>query len=94
MLAHFSGRANNARTWLVGVKIFAPVLLLSVLALVVMYHFIQPAPPRHIVFATGSEGGAHFLCGIRYQALLAREAIEVPSADVDVRISENFAGQG
>jgi uncharacterized protein len=58
-------------------RIVGPAALLSLLALIVTYHFVQPAPPHHIVLATGQEGGAYYLFGLRYQALLAREGIDV-----------------
>src|SRR5438445_10033830 len=70
-------RERNIRTWPERARIFGPAILLSLLALIVTYHFVQPAPPHHIVFATGQEGGAYFLFGLRYQALLAREGIDV-----------------
>ena len=65
-------RERLARTWRERARIFGPAALLSLVALIVTYHFVQPAPPRHIIFATGQEGGAYFLFGLRYQALLAR----------------------
>ncbi len=70
-------RKSNARTWRDRAKIFGPAALLSLIALIITYHFVQPAPPRHIVFATGQEGGAYYLFGLRYQALLAQEGIDV-----------------
>ena len=70
-------REREARTWRERARIFGPAALVSLLALVVTYHFVQPAPPHHIVFATGQEGGAYYLFGLRYQGLLAREGIDV-----------------
>jgi uncharacterized protein len=70
-------RESNARTWGERARIFGPAALLSLAALIVTYHFVQPAPPHHIVLATGSEGGAYYLYGLRYQALLAQEGIDV-----------------
>src|SRR5258707_8023293 len=70
-------RELNARTWRERARIFGPPALLSLLALIVTYHFVQPAPPHHIVLATGPETGAYFLFGLRYQALLAHEGIHV-----------------
>ena len=70
-------RERVARTWGERARIFGPAALLSLAALIVTYHFVQPAPPRHIIFATGQEGGAYYLFGLRYQALLAREGIDV-----------------
>src|SRR6266436_1483129 len=70
-------RERVARTWGERARIFGPAALLSLIALIVTYHFVQPAPPRHIILATGQEGGAYFLFGLRYQALLAQEGIDV-----------------
>lgn len=70
-------RERNIRTWRERARIFGPAILLSLLALIITFHFVQPAPPRHIVLATGQEGGAYFLYGLRYQAELAREGIDV-----------------
>jgi uncharacterized protein len=68
---------SNARTWRERIKIFGPATLLSLVALIITYHFVQPAPPRHIVLATAEKSGAYFLFGLRYQALLAEEGIDV-----------------
>jgi TRAP transporter TAXI family solute receptor len=73
----FRRRESNARTWRERARIFGLPVLLSLIALIVTYHFVQPAPPHHIVLATGQEGGAYYLFGLRYQALLAREGIDV-----------------
>jgi len=70
-------RESNARTWRERARIFGPATLLSLAAMIVTYHFVQPAPPQHIVLATGQEGGAYYLFGLHYQALLAREGIDV-----------------
>ena len=76
MSARSFRRESSARTWREQARIFGPAAVLSLLALIITYHFVQPAPPRHIVFATGQETGAYFLFGLRYQALLAREGID------------------
>jgi uncharacterized protein len=70
-------RESKARTWRDRARIFGPATLLSLAALIITYHFVQPAPPHHIVMATGQEGGAYYLFGLRYHALLAREGIDV-----------------
>lgn len=57
--------------------IFAPALLITVLGFVVAYQFVEPAPPRHITMATGSKEGAYYRIGLQYQAILAREGIEL-----------------
>ena len=40
------------RIWLERIGMFGPAVLLTVVAFAVAYHFVQPAPPRHIVMAT------------------------------------------
>src|SRR6266566_8182756 len=77
MSANSFRRERHIHTWRERARVFGPAAIISLLALIVTYHFVQPAPPRHIVFATGREGGAYFLFGLRYQALLAHEGIDV-----------------
>src|SRR5437764_12235374 len=77
MSARSSRREGNGRKWSERARIFGPAVLLSLAALIITYHFVQPAPPRHITFAAGAEGGAYHLFGLRYQAELAREGIDV-----------------
>src|SRR5215510_12872264 len=43
----------------------------------IAYQFIKPAPPRHIVFATGPEQGAYAYYGLLYRDRLQREGISV-----------------
>ncbi len=64
-------------------KIYGPILALIVLGFVVAYQFVDPAPPRRLVLATGSPEGAYHAFGERYREILARDGIEVelvPSA--------------
>lgn len=68
---------RGGRTWREWARIFAPAALLSIAALAVAYHFVQPAPPRHFVLATGPEDGAYFRYGQRYRHILARDGIRV-----------------
>ena len=56
---------------------FGPAGLLVVAAFVVAYHFVQPAPPRHITMATGSSDGVYYYYGRIYRDLMAKEGIEV-----------------
>ncbi len=57
--------------------IFGPALLITVLGFIVALQFVQPAPPRRIVMATGTEEGAYFRFGERYREILARNGIEL-----------------
>lgn len=41
------------------------------------YQFVEPAPPKHIVFVTGADGGAYQRFGEQYARRLASEGISV-----------------
>lgn len=68
---------GQLRTWLERLAVCGPGALLTIAAFAVAYHFIQPAPPRHIVMATGSTSGAYYYYGRMYRDLMAKEGIEV-----------------
>ena len=40
-------------------------------------HFLQPAPPRQIVFASGAEYGLYHRLALRYRDILARDGVRV-----------------
>jgi TRAP transporter TAXI family solute receptor len=52
-------------------------MVIMVAGLVIAYQFIKPAPPRHIVLATGPEQGAYAYYGRLYRDRLQREGISV-----------------
>jgi len=54
-----------------------PTILLVLAACVVAYIVVDPAPPRHVVLATGQENSAYEEFGRKYAALLARDGIKV-----------------
>jgi TRAP-type uncharacterized transport system substrate-binding protein len=54
-----------------------PTILLVLAACVVAYIVVDPAPPRHVVIATGQENSAYEEFGRKYAVLLAREGIKV-----------------
>jgi TRAP transporter TAXI family solute receptor len=72
-------KARDWRQWRVRdhVLVFGPALLVAVAAFVVAVNFVKPAPPRHLVMATGRPDGAYHQYGLRYQAELAHEGITV-----------------
>jgi TRAP transporter TAXI family solute receptor len=70
-------RERATRTWKERLALFGPAILVTSIALVVAYQFVQPAPPRHIVLATGPEHGAYFYYGKVYRDRLRREGIDV-----------------
>src|SRR5579883_2650359 len=77
MAADAPRRRGQLRTWLERIGVFGPGALLTIAAFAVAYHFIQPAPPRHIVMATGSRDGAYYYYGRMYRDLMAQEGIDV-----------------
>jgi len=58
-------------------KIYGPAALAVIAAFVLAYQFIQPAPPHHVVMATGGVDGAYHGFARRYAEILAREGIEL-----------------
>jgi TRAP transporter TAXI family solute receptor len=70
-------KRGQLRNWLERIALFGPSGLLIVAAFVIAYHFVQPAPPRHIVMATGSKDGVYYDYGRIYRDLMAKEGIEV-----------------
>lgn len=59
------------------IKVYGPVLLLVMMAFVVAFQFIKPAPPSRVVMATGAPGGAYQAYGERYRELLAKQGIDL-----------------
>ena len=55
----------------------APTVVLVLVACVVAYIVVDPAPPRHVVLATGQENSAYEEFGRKYAAVLARDGIKV-----------------
>jgi len=56
---------------------FAPAVVLTLVGFLIAWQFVNPAPPRTVVIATGQEDGAYFLFAERYRELLAAEGIEL-----------------
>ena len=55
----------------------APFVLLAAVLLVLAYLWLDPAPPKHVLLATGVEQGAYSEFGKRYATLLAKHGIKV-----------------
>lgn len=57
----------------------AAVLVVALIAAAfwISLYFLQPAPPRHIVLASGAEFGAYHQYALRYKEILAREGVTV-----------------
>ena len=54
-----------------------PALLIIGVTLAVAYHFVQPAPPKELILAAGSEDGAYYEFAKRYRTILARDGINL-----------------
>ena len=57
--------------------IYAPLLLLILAAFVLAFHYMEPAPPRKIVMASGEPGGAYAAFAERYRKLLEKQGLEL-----------------
>ena len=58
-------------------KISIPVLLLIIIMFAVTSEFIQPAPEKKLIIATGSKGGNYYKIANEYKKLLEANKIEV-----------------
>jgi TRAP transporter TAXI family solute receptor len=67
----------RSRPWRERIAVGAPAVILTIAGLVVAYQFVKPAPPRHIIMATGPQHGAYAYYGRFYRDRLAEEGIEV-----------------
>jgi TRAP transporter TAXI family solute receptor len=75
-------RQSKDRTSRYYLKFYGPGALLVILSFLVAYQFVQPAPPRHIVIATGQPEGSYYHFGQEYRQILARDGI-----DLEVRVT-------
>jgi TRAP transporter TAXI family solute receptor len=71
------GRHDRNRTIRGQLKFYGPGALLIITSFLVAFQFVQPAPPRHIVIATGQPEGTYFHYGQKYQQILARDGISL-----------------
>ena len=58
-------------------KFYGPGALLIIISFLVAFQFVQPAPPRHIVIATGQPEGTYYHHGQEYRKILARDGIDL-----------------
>lgn len=56
---------------------YGVAIVVVLLASVIAYQFVDPAPPREIVLATGEDGGAYQGIGAQYARILSRDGISV-----------------
>ncbi|HED65456.1 MAG TPA: TAXI family TRAP transporter solute-binding subunit [Planctomycetes bacterium] len=65
-----------------GLKVWGPVIALTLLGFLVALRFVGPAPPKTIVLATGSPDGAYQAFGERF-----REELKAAGIQVELRAS-------
>lgn len=58
-------------------KIFGPAIIITLIGFVVVYQFVDPAPPDHLSIGTGSQTGAYYPFGQQYRKILARDGISL-----------------
>ncbi len=58
-------------------KVYWPLAVVALLGLIVALRFVEPPPPKSIVFASGSPGGAYAAYAERYANLMAEQGVEV-----------------
>jgi len=56
---------------------YGPVGLIVLVAFLIAYQFVKPAPPDRVLIATGQEEGAYKAFADRYGSILTREGIEL-----------------
>ena len=66
--------SESWRDWL---KIGLPVLVVGGLAFIAAWHFVQPAPPKHVVIATGSSTGKYYSFGKQYHDYFHDNGVEL-----------------
>lgn len=63
--------------------IFAPAVVLGIVALFITYQFVDPAPPKQITIATGGPNGAYHAYAQRYREILARDDVTLQVLETD-----------
>ncbi len=56
-------------------RVYGVIIVLSLLGFVIAWTFVEPAPPKHLVLATGHPDGNYHGCGQQYAEELAKEGI-------------------
>ena len=57
------------------IRIFGPSIFFVIVAFIIAFQFVDPAPPNHIVIATGAPEGAYFAYGNEYSKLIAKHGV-------------------
>lgn len=68
---------RHKNNWKEQLPVYGPLILLVLVGFVWAFQYIKPAPPDHLVIASGEQGGAYHAFARRYQQLLEVEGIEL-----------------
>jgi TRAP transporter TAXI family solute receptor len=85
-------RARRLRNWWTRDALIVALPLIAVVALTfwITFHYVKPAPPDHLVMATGAPGGAYEKYGERYRQRLAKYGVTLELMPTH-GAAENFA---
>lgn len=64
----------SSRSWTPG---FIASMSITLVSLLLIYHFVRPIPPDTLTMTTGMEGGSFVVFAERYRQVLARDGIRV-----------------
>jgi TRAP-type uncharacterized transport system substrate-binding protein len=64
----------SPRSWTPRLIVLMSITLVSIL---LIYHFVRPIPPNTLIMTTGMEGGSFVVFAERYRQVLARDGIRV-----------------
>jgi TRAP-type uncharacterized transport system substrate-binding protein len=56
-------------------RIFGPAIFAVIVGFIIVFQFVEPAPPNQIVIATGTPEGAFFAYGNEYSKILAKHGV-------------------
>ena len=63
--------------WTNWFRVILPSAVLLTLSFALAWHFVQPAPPKHVVIATGSSSGAYYAFAKQYADYFAANGIRL-----------------
>ena len=70
-------------------RLVVPILLLAIVAFVIAWHFVDPAPPKHVVIAAGPKQGAYYATAEKYVDFFKAQGITLDVRETGGSV-ENF----
>ncbi len=68
---------SGGNSWGDWLRVAIPVLAITALAFAAAWHFVRPAPPEHVVIATGPKTGAYYAMAQRYAQYFSDNGIQL-----------------